>query len=291
MLGVHCHEVLRQQFTVITTYHNNPLPYENSVAFNVSDDREPLEQLLEHFQPDVVINTIAMVTVDGCEADPQLARRLNAAFVTDLVDAMARKGLQKTHLIQVSSDSVYGQRKSGENIPWRESDPLNPLSVYAETKLQGEIEAARHVGPVSILRTAFYGINPFSKKSLLWWIIENARNGREMDGWENIFFSPVSARQLVSVMRAMVEQGVSGVYNVGSVDACNKFDFVDAVCDGIGQPAKINRVINQIKDGTSIRPEYSVLNTDKLAAAMPWSLHWRDDLRQYLRNMLPFPRD
>mgnify|MGYP000161413608 CR=1 FL=1 len=46
-----------------------------------------------------------------------------------------------------------------------------PSEVYAKTKAQSELEAAKHEGPFSIIRTAFYGINPFSKKSLLWWIV------------------------------------------------------------------------------------------------------------------------
>jgi dTDP-4-dehydrorhamnose reductase len=291
LLGVHCYYELHHQFRIITTYHNNPLPYENSVKFNVLDGTKSLETLLELYQPDVIINTIALVTVDGCEQDPELATQMNVSFVADLVDVMGRVGLQKSHLIQISSDSVYGQHKTGKDGPWTETDPINPLSVYARTKLQSEEEATRHNGPVSILRTAFYGINPFSKKSLLWWIIDNARNGREMDGWENIYFSPVSARKLIYVMQVMVEKSVKGIFNVGSVDACNKFDFVDAVCESIGCSTKINRVVSQVSEKQLIRPEYSVLCSDKLSTIMPWGIRWRDDLSQYLKNILPFPQD
>jgi dTDP-4-dehydrorhamnose reductase len=291
LLGAHCYEAFKDQYRVITTYNNHKLPYEESVKFNTTSGLKELELLLNLYQPDVIVNTIALVTVDGCELNPKLAIRMNKDFVTNLVTTMKNTGLEYCHLIQISSDSVYGERKLGGDKPWVENDNLNPLSVYAKTKLQGEYEALKHVGPVSIIRTAFYGINPFSEKSLLWWIIDNAKNKRQMDGWENIYFNPVSATSLVRVMEEMFNKPITGIYNVGSVDGCNKFDFVEAVCDGISQPVKINRIIAEKLNEYQIRPDYSILSTDKLSGVMTWNTKWRDDLNAYLKNMLPFPEE
>jgi len=293
MLGAHCYDVLKNKYKVITTYCNHSLPYKESVEFDAiaENSKEKLYYLLNLYQPDVVINTIALVTVDGCESNPDLATYMNKIFVENIVSAMHKTGLNDTHLVQISSDSVYGVRKNVKNRLWVESDDLNPLSVYATTKLQGEYEALKHKGPVSIIRTAFYGINPFSKKSLLWWIINNAKNKQEMDGWENIYFSPVSANKLVDVIENMFNESLTGIYNVGSVDSCNKFDFVEAVCDGINQPVKINRIITKQNKETLIRPEYSVLSSEKLKGVMTWNTKWCDDLDAYLNNMLPFPEE
>ena len=65
-------------------------------------------------------------------------------------------------------------------------------------------------------------------------IINNAKHGNEMDAWENIFFSPVSAMQLVIIIEYLLEKNIIGIFNVGSVDCCNKFDFVYNVCAKIG---------------------------------------------------------
>mgnify|MGYP006413843153 FL=1 len=112
-----------------------------------------------------------------------------------------------------------------------------------------------------------------------------------MDGWENIYFSPVSANKLVDVIENMFNESLTGIYNVGSVDSCNKFDFVEAVCDGINQPVKINRIITKQNKETLIRPEYSVLSSEKLKGVMTWNTKWCDDLDAYLNNMLPFPEE
>ena len=284
LLGWHCYNLLRQKYKVIVTYNNNHMPYENSIKFNVLDGIMAIENILQFYKPDIIINAVALVTVDGCEKNPELAKRLNVTFVRDLVTSMNRNGLRSSHLIQISSDSVYGQSELSDNTPWNENDPVNPMSVYALTKLQSEEESFRHQGNLSILRTAFYGINPFSNKSLLSWIIDNAFNGREIDGWENVYFSPVSALELVNVINALVDKSISGIYNVSSIDACNKFDFVDAVCESIGLSTKINRISYNQPIKQNIRPEYSVLSSDKLSKVISWNNYWRNGLEEYLEN-------
>ncbi|MDH5523672.1 MAG: SDR family oxidoreductase [Desulfobulbaceae bacterium] len=289
LLGYHCHANLVNDFRVVTTYHTHPIPYTNSVHLNVQDGMSSLVRILNKYRPKAVINTIALVTVDGCETNSELAYQLNVRFVQNLVEAMKEVGMRDSQLVQISSDSVYGQRTTKENSPWSEDDLVNPLSIYAKTKFEGELQALKHNGPVSILRTAFYGINPFSEKSLLWWIINNAKHGNTINGWENVYFSPVSAHSLVRVIGQMIRRRFSGVLNVGSTDACNKYDFVDAVCEELQLTANINRVTKPVQGEDIIRPEYSVLNSERLANLVSWDVEWRDDLREYLHRCPPFP--
>lgn len=287
LLGFHCNEVLASKYRVVATWCHHPVEQGGNERFDALADPEALRELLERTAPALVINTVAYVTVDGCESNPEMAQRLNVDFVRDLVAAMRDVGAGSSHLIHISSDSVYGQ--SDDNRPWGEDDTKRPLSVYARTKLESEMAALLHIGPVSVLRTAFYGINPHSSVSLLWWIIDKARNSVPMDGWENIFFSPVSARRLALGIGELFEREVSGVFNAGSLDFCTKHDFVGAVCRYLGISATINRIRSQQGGGQQIRPEFSALDSGRLAAAIPWGITWREDLYAYLRHMPPFP--
>jgi len=290
LLGYHCSKVFSSTYNVVSCWSTRATDDECSEQIDVLKNDGRIYTLLEKYKPQVIINTIGYVTVDGCETNPEVAKSLNSTFVNTLVDAMTKSSLINTHLIQISTDSVYGNNKTNLNIkPWQESDSLSPLSIYAKTKLDGENEAKKHVGPYSILRTAFYGINPYSTKSLLWWIINNARNGNPMDGWENIFFSPVSARTLAETIKNMVENKIVGVYNIGSIDACNKYDFVDAVCSNLNIPVELNRVTVEKTSCETIRPNYSVLDCAKLQDALSWEVEWRNDLQNYLKALPPFP--
>jgi dTDP-4-dehydrorhamnose reductase len=93
----------------------------------------------------------------------------------------------------------------------------------------------------------------------------------------------------VRVIEEMFNKSITGIYNVGSVDACNKFDFVEAVCDGISHPVKINRIFTEKLNESLIRPDYSILSSDKLSDVMSWDVKWHNELDIYLNNMLPFP--
>jgi dTDP-4-dehydrorhamnose reductase len=289
LLGAHCHHLLKHNFKLILTYNSNQILSDNFVFFNALDSSVEIDKLLVKYRPDIIINALGFVTVDGCETNPEIADRLNVGFVKDLVISLKKNNLDSVHLIQISSDSVYGQIKNNNTKPWAETDPLEPMSVYANTKMKSEAEAFYHSGPVSVLRVAFYGINPYSKDSLLWFIIENAINNKKIDGWQNIYFSPISAISFVEKIQLIIESTITGTFNIGSSDFCNKFDFIEAVFEGIGHKGEINPVINNPFNGPIIRPEYSVLDSKKLSAIIPLELSWRKDLNRYLKNSLKYP--
>lgn len=289
LLGYHCNKIFESSYNVISCWSSHPTDAQHSEQIDVLKNNRKIYTLLEKYKPEIIINTIGYVTVNGCENNTDVAKSLNSTFVNILVDAIHQSDLINSHLIQISTDSVYGNNKSKLNInPWKESDSLSPLSVYAKTKLDGENEAKKHVGPYSILRTAFYGINPYSTKSLLWWIINNAQNGNPIDGWENIFFSPISAWTLAETIKNMVQNKIVGVYNVGSVDACNKYDFVDAVCSNLNITVELNRVRVLENTCSLIRPNYSVLDCSKLQKLLPCQIEWQVDLQEYMINLTHF---
>lgn len=87
---------------------------------------------LEQHQPDLIVNAAAYTAVDKAEEEPELARRLNAGLPTHLADYAARQGIT---LVHYSTDYVYPG--NGETR-WQEDSPTGPLSVYGQTKLEGD---------------------------------------------------------------------------------------------------------------------------------------------------------
>jgi len=98
---------------------------------------------------DFVANCAAYTAVDKAEADRDQAFAVNATGPGVIAQACAEAGAA---LLHISTDYVF--RGDGDR-PWREDDPIAPLSVYGESKAAGEaaVRAAlpRHV----ILRTAW----------------------------------------------------------------------------------------------------------------------------------------
>ena len=80
--------------------------------------------------PGLVLHAAAWTDVDGAEADPQGAARVNVAGTRNVVALGAP-------VVYYSTDYVFDGRKSE---PYVESDEPAPLSVYGRTKLDGERE-------------------------------------------------------------------------------------------------------------------------------------------------------
>ena len=91
-----------------------------------------LVHTVQKLRPDVIVNAAAHTAVDKAESEPELARTLNALAPGVLAQEAARCGAL---LVHYSTDYVFDG--SGAQ-PWQEGDATGPLSVYGQTKLDGE---------------------------------------------------------------------------------------------------------------------------------------------------------
>ena len=110
---------------------------------------EGIADTVRRLQPDTIVNAAAHTAVDRAESEPDLARTLNALAPGVLATEAAKLG---AWLVHYSTDYVFDG--SGSQ-PWQETDATAPLSMYGQTKLEGEqrIQAAnaRHL----IFRTSW----------------------------------------------------------------------------------------------------------------------------------------
>jgi dTDP-4-dehydrorhamnose reductase len=95
-------------------------------------DPESLTDLIRRERPDAIVNSAAHTAVDKAESEPDLARRINATAPGVIAREAAALG---ACLVHYSTDYVFDG--SGEQ-PRDETAPTNPLSVYGQTKLEGE---------------------------------------------------------------------------------------------------------------------------------------------------------
>ena len=113
------------------------------------NDLDGLRETVRRLRPDVIVNAAAHTAVDKAESEPELARALNATAPGALAEAAHAVGAL---LVHYSTDYVFD---GSGTAPWTEDAATGPLSVYGQTKLEGEqlIEAsgARHL----IFRTSW----------------------------------------------------------------------------------------------------------------------------------------
>lgn len=96
-----------------------------------------------------VVNAAAYTAVDRAESEPDVAFAVNRDGPAALAAACAKAGIPLIHL---STDYVFDGTKAE---PYREDDPVNPLSVYGASKAEGEAAVRAHLDAHVILRTAW----------------------------------------------------------------------------------------------------------------------------------------
>ncbi|MBM4441957.1 MAG: SDR family oxidoreductase [Candidatus Rokubacteria bacterium] len=190
---------------------------------------DAVARVVADIEPDVVVHTAAFTHVDGCERDPDAARRQNVQATANVVRALASAPARVLH---VSTDAVFDGTRGG----YTETDTPAPLSVYSRTKLEAE-HVVRGARPDALIaRTVFSGWNALPKQSLGEWVLGRLRGGANVPGFVDVRFSPLFADTLARVLLDLAETPAAGVLHVGSRDGCSKFDFARMVAAAFGYP-------------------------------------------------------
>jgi dTDP-4-dehydrorhamnose reductase len=226
-----------------------------------------VEQLFDSTQPDWVIHCAALANLDACEADPLQAKKMNTDLPRTLASHVARSGAR---LVYISTDSVF----DGSRGDYSEEDIPTPASIYSRTKLEGE-RAVSEADPSAIIaRVVFYGWSLQGKRSLAEFFFNNLSQGKQVEGFTDVYFCPLLANQLARILIHMLEMNLSGSYHVVSSESLSKYDF------GIRLAHRFNL------DGSLINP-MSITESDFAAARSPNLTLRSDKLARALGQPLP----
>jgi len=108
---------------------------------------------------DVVVHLAALVGYPLCKKNPELAREVNVQGTRNVLEVIR----PETRLIYASTGSNYGEV---EGI-CTEDTPLNPLSIYGETKTEAELMCMTRSNSVSFRFATAFGLSPRLRLDLM----------------------------------------------------------------------------------------------------------------------------
>ena len=221
-------------------------------------DREANLGIIAKAKPEAIIHCAALADLNAAEKDPGLARQLNRDAAGELAGASSRWGIPFIH---ISTDAVFDGTSGG----YREGDPVNPLSVYARTKLEGE-QAVREAHPNAIVaRVVFFGWSITGKRSLSEFFFNNLRAEKKIKGFTDVQFCPLYTEDLAEILLEMLAARLSGLYHVVSPEHMSKYDFGVRIAERFGyDPELIEPIRMQEVTHGAPRAQNLVLNPDKL---------------------------
>lgn len=240
---------------------------------NAQQVRSRLQQL----QPSVVLNAAAYTDVDGCETNASLAAEVNTAGAGHIAAACAAVDALMVHF---STDFVFD---GASRRPYRPADTAQPLSIYGQTKWDGE-QAVRAAGcHYMIVRTSWLFGSP--GRNFVDTIAAKARQHEPLAVVCDQIGAPTLTDDLAAAVVKLLDSGARETFHFASAGECSWFDFAKEIVRQCGSETTVDATTSAQLARPAHRPAYSVLDTSsytKQTGQTPPS--WQDALRRYLEN-------
>jgi dTDP-4-dehydrorhamnose reductase len=259
------------------------------VGFNHADldlsSTEQIRRLIGGQDFELLINAAAQTNVDRCETHQDEAFAINAEAPRLLANICREKGAR---LIHISTDYVFDGQ---ERRPYTERDEARPISVYGESKREGERRAlAAHDRSLAVRVSWVFGPD---RPSFIDWAMNQAREHEEVKAIADKWATPTYTLDLVQLLRPLLANtNATGVLHIANSGACSWQEYaqwaVDC-CQKKGIPLKTSTIgvstLADMKSFVAKRPVYSVLSSNKyfeLTGETP--RHWRDAVAAYVND-------
>jgi dTDP-4-dehydrorhamnose reductase len=262
-------EAIASNDTVLSTYQTMARGVEGISEVKL-DLRDPVttKELLERFEPDMVLLPAAMTNVDQCERSPTQAWEINAEGPMNVAKVCQTIGAK---MLYVSTDYVFNGMKQSK---YYEFDTPDPISIYGQTKLEGErctMDADKHnlVCRVSVL----YGWNGSGKKNFVTWILDELENRRPINVFDDQWVSPTYAPHCAKVLLKLIKSEEKGVFHTSGPDCLNRYEMAVMVAKEFGLDLSlVRKVPTKSVDLLARRPERSCLSVDKTESILDMSM-------------------
>jgi len=209
----------------------NRHPLKSGYTYEVMDitNREQVFEVIGKHKPDCIIHGAAMTNVDACELDPEACQLQNVKSTQNLVDAIADIDC---HFVFVSTDFIF----DGTSGPYKEDDEPNPLSIYGQSKLDGERYVQSNCKRWAIARTVLvYGlVAEMSRGNIVLWARESLANKKVINVVDDQFRSPTLAEDLAAGCILIENQEAEGIFNISGKDQMSIYELVQRVANYFG---------------------------------------------------------
>ncbi|MCU7918338.1 MAG: dTDP-4-dehydrorhamnose reductase [Candidatus Thiodiazotropha sp. (ex Epidulcina cf. delphinae)] len=251
-------------------------------------DRDAVASAVRRHRPDFIINAAAHTAVDKAESEIELSARLNAEAPGLLGSLAAEQGAT---LIHYSTDFVFA---GDADRPYQEEDAASPVSVYGQTKLEGEQRLLATGADTLIFRTSWvYGNHGHNFMNTMLRLFKERDCLRVVD---DQIGAPTWSRMIAEVTAQVVNRlgfapsdsaHLRGIYHLTAGGETSWCGFAQRILELSGEACRIDPILTRDYPTPARRPAYSVLDNTKLNKTFGIKLpDWKLSLAQCLADRL-----
>ena len=255
------------------------MPY---VSLDITD-KAAVEKTIREINPDVVIHCAAWTAVDMAEDDDKVAlvRKVNAGGTQNIADVC--KALD-CKMLYLSTDYVFNGQGTE---PWKpDCKDYQPLNIYGQTKLEGELAVANTLTKYFIVRIAWvFGLNG---KNFIKTMLSVGKTHDTVRVVNDQIGTPTYCFDLARLLVDMCETEKYGYYHATNEGGyISWYDFTKEIYRQAGLKTTVLPVTTaEYGLSKAARPFNSRLDKSKLVengfTPLPT---WQDALRRYLKEI------
>jgi len=251
-----------------------------SKDFNLLNYQQ-MEEQIQKDKPEYLINCAAYTNVTKAETEQELAYKVNAEAVKDLTELSNKYDFR---LVQISTDFVF---KGNDYIAKKESDPIDPVNIYGESKAVGEVFAISHAHNCLIFRVSWLfgpkGNNFISN------IAELIKTRDELNVISDQYGRLTYTIDAADALAKLIKNSATGIYHFANEGIASRFQIaldIELLLNKYGFATKsfIKPILAKEYIDKTPRPTFSILDTEKIEKTLDIKIrNWKEALADFLK--------
>lgn len=247
---------------------------------------QDLRLLAKKTDPDFLINCAAYTAVDKAESDRDKCYEINAEACKKIAQVFTGT---KTKIIHFSTDYVY---HNNNYFPLHEEDIKTPLSVYGQSKLEGEIFLRNAALPVLIFRSSW--IYSSHGHNFLNTMIRLCNEKDNINVVDDQYGTPTYTEDIVFTVMKIIQNFThdpnlldvfNQTYNFAPEGIITWYDFASAINHIVHGKACIHKIPSCEYPTPAIRPHWSVMSRKKIKKNFNIVIpHWHESMLKCLNK-------
>ncbi len=247
-------------------------------------DADAISKIIFVERPSLIINC-AVLGVDACEIDSSLAWSVNVVGAENLAKSAADIDAE---FLQLSTNYVFDGNVANDYF-YTMKDMPNPINVYGNTKLAGELAVKAVSKKCYIVRTSW--VFGKGKENFFSSVHRSLTEGKKIRAITDVWASATYVSDLVSRVIEIISYRQYSTYHIVNSGLCTYYGFAIETAYILGlSDSNIRQLIEPVKLSdlqlNAKRPQNTpmrCLASEKIGLAP--LRDWREDLEEYIQDV------
>ncbi len=194
----------------------HPAPASGCIIYDIKNSSD-IAKVVKQTEPEKLVLTEEVPSIEYCENNRLDAMEFNTRGVRFFVESVATL---RSKAIYLSSAYVFDGRKVGGL--YNEYDHVNPINVYGETKLMGEVAVDKAADHLTLRMGEVYGNYP---DNFVKHILDSLLYGQKLELARDMYFSPIYIDDVAQAVSLLSKENMSGLYNLAGPERISHYEM------------------------------------------------------------------